>query len=102
MSLSQEQISDRIEIHDLLTRYTVAIDTKDWKLLDRCFMPDAELDYTSAGGIKGSYPEVRKWLEMALAPFPRWSTMRLSSRRGRPSCRAACFDTCAHEVPWNP
>jgi 3-phenylpropionate/cinnamic acid dioxygenase small subunit len=68
--LSLQQVSDRIEIHDLLTRYTVAIDTKDWRLLDTCFTPDAHLDYTSAGGVAGAYPEVRKWLERALSPFP--------------------------------
>lgn len=68
--LSSDQISDRIEINDLLVRYTVAIDTKDWSLLDRCFTPDAQLDYTSAGGVAGDYPSVRAWLERALAPFP--------------------------------
>jgi 3-phenylpropionate/cinnamic acid dioxygenase small subunit len=67
--MSLREISDRFEIQDLLTRYTVAIDQKDWSLLDTCFLPDAHLDYTSAGGIKGSYPEVRAWLEKALAPF---------------------------------
>ena len=70
MPLSLQEISDRIEIQDLLVRYTRAIDEKDWALLDRVFTPDAELDYTSAGGIKGSYPEVRKWLETALSVFP--------------------------------
>jgi 3-phenylpropionate/cinnamic acid dioxygenase small subunit len=65
-----EEVSDRLEIQDLLTRYTVAIDTKDWKLLDTCFTPDAQLDYTATGGTKGPYPEVRAWLEKALAPFP--------------------------------
>jgi len=70
MALSLQEISDRIEIQDLLTRYTRAIDQKDWNLLDRVFTPDAELDYRSAGGIQGSYPEVRKWLETALAVFP--------------------------------
>jgi 3-phenylpropionate/cinnamic acid dioxygenase small subunit len=68
--LSLREISDRIQIHDLLVRYTVAIDTKDWKLLDTCFTPDAHVDYTSTGGTQGAYPEVRKWLEQALAPFP--------------------------------
>jgi hypothetical protein len=68
--LSVREISDRIRIHDLLVRYTVAIDRKDWKLLDTCFTPDAHLDYTSAGGIAGDYPKVRAWLEKALAPFP--------------------------------
>lgn len=69
-AMSVQEISDRIEIQDLLVRYTVAIDTKDWKLLDRCFLPDAKVDYTATGGIKGSYPEVRVWLEKALGAFP--------------------------------
>lgn len=70
MTLSLQQISDRIEIQDLLVRYTSAIDGKDWALLDTCFTKDAHLDYTSAGGIAGDYPKVRAWLEAALAPFP--------------------------------
>lgn len=70
MSKSLEEISDRLEINDLLTRYTVAIDTKDWGLLDTCFLPDAQLDYTQTGGIKGPYAEVREWLGKALAAFP--------------------------------
>ena len=68
--MSTREISDRIAIQDLLTRYTVAIDDKDWELLDTCFLPDAYVDYTSSGGIKGEYPEVRAWLAKALAAFP--------------------------------
>ncbi len=68
-TLSPKEVSDRIQIDDLLIRYTVAVDTKDWSLLDTCFTPDAQLDYKSAGGLAGSYPEVRAWLEKALAPF---------------------------------
>ncbi len=67
--LSTREISDRLQIQDLLIRYTVAIDTKDWNLLDTCFTPNARVDYTTSGGIKGLYPEVRAWLEKALAPF---------------------------------
>jgi len=69
MGLSLQQVSDRIEINDLLTRYTTAIDTKDWGLLDTCFTADADVDYVSSGGIAGQYPEVRAWLEKALAMF---------------------------------
>jgi hypothetical protein len=70
MSLSLQEVSDRIEIGDLLVRYTRAIDDKDWVLLDSVFTPDADIDYTTSGGIKGSYPEVREWLGKALAAFP--------------------------------
>ena len=68
-TLSLEQISDRIEIDDLLIRYTVAIDTKDWELLDTVFTPDAKVDYTTSGDIKGDYPEVRAWLAKVLSSF---------------------------------
>ena len=68
--MSLDEISDRIQINDLLIRYTTAIDNKDYKLLDTCFTPDADVDYTTSGGTKGKYPEVRKWLEKALASFP--------------------------------
>jgi hypothetical protein len=68
--LPTREISDRLQINDLLVRYTVAIDKKDWQLLDTCFTPDAHVDYTSAGGIAGDYPKVRAWLAAALAPFP--------------------------------
>jgi hypothetical protein len=67
--ISNRELVDRLLIDDLLTRYTVAIDTKDWKLLDRVFTPDAEIDYTRSGGVKGRYPEVRAWLERALSHF---------------------------------
>ncbi len=89
MPKSLEEISDRLEINDLLTRYTVAIDTKDWGLLDTCFLPDAKLDYTQTGGIQGAYPEVRQWLEKALAAFPMTmhfisnSTVELSGDRAK-------------------
>ena len=70
MPLSLQEVADRIEIQDLLTRYCKAIDTKDWELLDTCFTPDAHVDYVSSGGIAGSYPEAREWLGKALAIFP--------------------------------
>lgn len=68
--LSAREISDRLQIQDLLVRYTRAIDSRDWALLDTCFLPDAQVDYSATGGVAGSYPEVRAWLAKALAPFP--------------------------------
>ncbi len=70
MTLTLQQISDRIEIDDLLIRYTKAIDEQDWSLLDTVFTQDAHVDYVSSGGIAGTYPEVREWLSKALAIFP--------------------------------
>jgi hypothetical protein len=37
--------------------------------IGRCFVADAEIDYTSTGGRKGPYAEVRGWLEKTLERF---------------------------------
>jgi len=67
-----QQISDRLEILDVLTRYTRAIDTGSWDALDTVFTPDAEIDYTESGGIAAEFPEVKPWLaEMLPAFFPK-------------------------------
>lgn len=67
-----QEISDRLEIQDVLIRYTRAIDTGDWDKLDTVFTPDAEIDYTESGGIAAAFPEVKPWLaEMLPAFFPK-------------------------------
>jgi 3-phenylpropionate/cinnamic acid dioxygenase small subunit len=63
------EVADRLELDDVLTRYATAIDTLDWELLDTVFSRDAHLDYRSAGGIEGQYPEVRQWLADVLPTF---------------------------------
>ena len=66
-----QTLSDRLEIDDLLTCYTRAIDTGEWDRLDTVFTADAAIDYTSTGGIAGGYPEVKSWLAENLPMFPR-------------------------------
>ena len=64
-----QEISDRLEIADVLTRYTRAIDTGDWDKLDTVFTPDAEIDYTESGGIAAGFAEVKPWLAEMLPMF---------------------------------
>ena len=64
-----QQISDRLETADVLTRYTRAIDTGEWDLLDTVFTPDATIDYTESGGIAGEYAAVKPWLAEVLPAF---------------------------------
>jgi len=69
MALSLQEISDRIEIHDLLVRYSHAIDTRDFEALDEVFTPDALIDYSAMGGAKGSLPEIKDFLRKAMRQF---------------------------------
>lgn len=68
--IGQQELIHRLEIDDLLTRYTIAVDDEDFDLLDTVFTPDAILDYTSGGGPRGPYPEVKAWLSAALSSGP--------------------------------
>lgn len=67
--LPLQEISDRLELQQLATEYTYAIDTHDFDRLDAVFMPDAWIDYTEMGGIAAHYPEMKTWLASAMAPF---------------------------------
>jgi ketosteroid isomerase-like protein len=61
--LGLQEISDRIEIQDLLSRYTDAIDRRDWDALDAVFTGDAFIDYTSVGGASGNLAEIKQFLD---------------------------------------
>ncbi len=65
-----QRIADRLEIEDVLTRYAWSIDSKSFDGLDDVFTADAQIDYTSSGGIAGAYPEVKAWLASVLPHFP--------------------------------
>jgi hypothetical protein len=68
--LSLQEISDRIEIQQLLYEYAAAIDGKNFDRLDVVFAPDAHVDYRAFGGVAGSYPEAKTWLTKVLPTFP--------------------------------
>ncbi|MFN2426164.1 MAG: nuclear transport factor 2 family protein [Candidatus Binatia bacterium] len=63
------RISDHLAIQDVLHRYSTAIDTKDFELLDEVFTVDGVADYTASGGIRGTLPEIKAWLAGALGIF---------------------------------
>ena len=69
MPLSLQELSDRIEIDDLLTRYATGVDRRDWDLWESCFTQDARIDYSAFGGIAGGVKEVRAWLAKTMPIF---------------------------------
>ena len=60
--LSLQEISDRLEIQQLLTAYSTAIDAGRFDDLDDLFTEDAEIDLSVTGGAYGPYGEVKSWL----------------------------------------
>lgn len=73
--LSIEEISDRLEIQQLLIAYSTAIDSRRFDDLDQVFTADAYIDYRAMGGVDGRYPEVKAWLSEVLPNFPAYAHM---------------------------
>ncbi len=73
--LSLQEISDRLEIQQLMIDYSSAIDGKSFDILDRVFTPDAYIDYRAMGGVDGKYPFIKDWLKQAMQNFPTYQHM---------------------------
>lgn len=69
MSQRLEIVLDKFEIQELLTAYAHAIDGRSFDMLDNLFTPDADIDYTASGGIKGRLEEIKPFLQGALPMF---------------------------------
>jgi hypothetical protein len=94
--LSLAEISDRLEIQQLLVDYSTAIDQRRFDDLDRVFTEDAYIDYRVTGGIDGRYPQVKAWLAEVLPNFPAYSHMLgnfdIRVAGDTASSRAICFN----------
>ncbi|MFI9503920.1 nuclear transport factor 2 family protein [Nocardia sp. NPDC052566] len=67
--LSLQEISDRMEIEDLMVRYSHAVDTHQWDLLDEVFTADAHIDYSAMGGAVGDLAATKKFLAEVMPNF---------------------------------
>ncbi|MDL9945708.1 nuclear transport factor 2 family protein [Gordonia sp. ABSL11-1] len=67
--LTIEEISARLEIQQILTEYSTAVDSQQFEDLDRVFTADARIDYSATGGIVGDLAEVKAWLAQVLPAF---------------------------------
>lgn len=72
LTMDLQELSDRQEITDLITRYTRAVDTRSFDDLANVFIDDAVLDYSIVGGPKDVPAVVVPWIEKGLAGFDRF------------------------------
>ena len=94
--LSLQEMSDRLEIQDLIARYSHAIDDRDWDALDRVFIPDAVIDYSELGGSKADLASTKVFLAQAMPAFPAFqhlsATTRLDIEGDRAKARTILFN----------
>lgn len=61
-------MTDREQIIDLAVRYCTAMDTRDWGLLDGCFLSDAVVRYAGFDELRG-LPALVEFLDGVLGPL---------------------------------
>jgi hypothetical protein len=61
-----QEISDRLEIQQLMVAYCYAIDGRNWDALDDIFTADAIIDYSEMVGVKGKLPEIKAFLSQSM------------------------------------
>lgn len=101
--LSQQEISDRLELMDLMVRYSHAVDTRSWNTFDELFTADATIDYTAFGGPSGTVGEIKDYLASTLATFPAFqhlvSNPMLTIDGDAATGRTMCFNPMAVSRP---
>ena len=94
MPLSLEQISDRLEIQEVLTRYCYAVDDRDWNAYRAVFTADAVIDDMVTGGLRSGVDEHISYMKRALSKIVvsqhAISTVLLDVKGNEASARAHC------------
>ena len=66
-----QELSDRVQIEDLLYLEITAIDERDWDMWESIYTADALVDWSEAGAMKGTPAEVRAHPKSLLFTFRR-------------------------------
>lgn len=98
---SLQELSDRIEIQDLITDYSYAVDTHSWDDLDVIFTPDAALDFTATGGEAGDLPTIKAWFDKVLNLFAGHQHLVATSKIAIDGDTATARTLC-HNPMWLP
>lgn len=94
--LSQQELSDHIEIQQLNYRYADCIDSRRFDELVDVFTPDAHIDYSVYGGEVGQTDAIIAFLKKGLAPFKAYqhfnANLQITLNGDTATGRIMCFN----------
>ena len=103
--LSQQELSDRFEIQDLVFHYADLVDRQDIEALREVFTEDAHIDYSAMGGSVGNVEETLAFLKASLTSelFPNTqhlnANVQLTLDGDRATGRVMCFNPMEMALP---
>ena len=103
--LSQQELSDRFEIQDLVYRYAQVIDGKQFEALRTIFTADVHVDYSAFGGGVGDLEQTLAFLQASLTAglFPNTqhlnANVQVELAGDTASGRVMCFNPMEMALP---
>lgn len=104
--LSQQEISDRFEIQDLVFHYADLVDSKQLEALrNSVFTADAHIDYSAMGGSVGNVDETLDFLKASLTDelFPASqhlnANVQVTLDGDKATGRVMCFNPMVMAIP---
>ncbi len=103
--LSQQELSDRFEIQDLIYRYAQLVDGREIDALRSVFTPDAHIDYSAMGGAVGNLEDTLAFLKASLTGdlFPNTqhltANLQITVDGDMGSGRVMCFNPMDMALP---
>jgi ketosteroid isomerase-like protein len=88
------EISDRLEIQDLIARYCHAIDRQRFDELDSIFTEDAVIDYTAFGAPRAGLAEMKGFLAEAMSRHATYYHLAATSTITIDGDGAECHTIC--------
>jgi hypothetical protein len=64
--MTLQEMSDRMELQDLMVAYCHAVDRREWDALDAIFTDDATIDYSELVGFRGTLAETKQFLAVSM------------------------------------
>ncbi len=87
-------VEDTLAIQELIARYPLVVDGRNWDGLDTLFTPDARIDFSAFGGPVADPPAIKRFLADSLAIFERTQHMmglpHITLDGDRASARTSC------------
>jgi ketosteroid isomerase-like protein len=103
MTLSLQEISDRLEIQDLVYEYAALIDQKRFDDLRRVFTEDATIDYSAVGGPVGNPEQIIAFLNQVMVMFSNHqhlnANLQISVDGDTATGRVMCFNPQEMSMP---
>lgn len=103
--LSQQELSDRFEIQDLIYRYAQLVDGREIDDLRHVFTADAHIDYSAMGGAVGNLDDTLTFLKASLTAglFPSTqhlnANLQITVEGDKGTGRVMCFNPMEMALP---